>query len=136
MQPCKVGKGSQTVEKGNQFFASALGAQGKGDGGEASDGIQAEDDIVVLCLWSIRSRVEAKGRQGNGWQCVAYLELIDEDGDGIELIVRVRRVSHGEQCGRAGSWLGLSEEGAGRVWRAADGRREESLIACKASACG
>lgn len=72
-----------------------------------------------------------KDGKGNVWQCVAYLELIDEDGDGVELIVRVRRVSHGEQRGRAGSWLGLSEEGAGRVWLAADGRREESLIACK-----
>lgn len=30
---------------------------------------------------------------------VAYLELVDEDGDGVKLVVRVRRVSHGEQCG-------------------------------------
>lgn len=39
--------------------------------------------------------LDGRGRFGS----VAYLELIDEDGDGIELIVRVRRVSHGEQCG-------------------------------------
>lgn len=28
---------------------------------------------------------------------VAYLQLVDEHGDGVELIVRVRRVSHGER---------------------------------------
>lgn len=61
---------------------------------------------------------------------VAYLELIDEDGDGIELIVRIRRVSHGEQCGRESSWLELSK-GCGRFWLAVDWMCEESLIACK-----
>lgn len=29
----------------------------------------------------------------------AYLQLVDEHGDGVELIVRVRRVSHGERGG-------------------------------------
>lgn len=30
----------------------------------------------------------------------AYLQLVDEHGDGVELIVRIRRVSHGERVGR------------------------------------
>lgn len=44
-----VGEGSRTVEERNEFLPSALGAQGKGDGRETSNGVQAEDDIVVLC---------------------------------------------------------------------------------------
>lgn len=50
MQTYKVGKGSQTVEEGDQFLPSALGAQGEGDGRQTSDGVEAEDDIVVLCF--------------------------------------------------------------------------------------
>lgn len=29
--------------------------------------------------------------------CSHYLELVDEHGDGVELIVRTRHVSHGEE---------------------------------------
>lgn len=31
------------------------------------------------------------------WKCPAYFQLVDEHGDGVELIIRVRRVSHGER---------------------------------------
>lgn len=44
-----VGRGSRTVEKGNKLLPSAFGAKGKGDGGETSDGVETEDNIVVLC---------------------------------------------------------------------------------------
>lgn len=49
---------------------------------------------------SITSQMGGGGLDGRG-TCgsVAYLELVDEDGDGVELIVRIRRVSHGEQYG-------------------------------------
>lgn len=30
-------------------------------------------------------------------KCAAYLELVDEHGDGVELIVRIGRVSHDER---------------------------------------
>lgn len=44
------GEGQQTVEEGDELLPSALGAQGQGDGRKTSDGIETEDDIVVLCL--------------------------------------------------------------------------------------
>lgn len=37
-----------TVKKGNQLLASALGAQGEGNGRKPVDGIEAEEDVVVL----------------------------------------------------------------------------------------
>lgn len=42
------GGGSRTVEEGNELLPSAFGAKGEGDGGETSDGVETEDDIVVL----------------------------------------------------------------------------------------
>lgn len=30
-------------------------------------------------------------------RAAAYLELVDEHGDGVELIIRIRRVSHDER---------------------------------------
>lgn len=39
----------------------------------------------------------ADGQHGGGVKCAAYLELVDEHGDGVELIVRIRRVSHDER---------------------------------------
>lgn len=39
---------SPTIEKGNQFFARALSAQGEGNRRQAVDGIEAEQDIIVL----------------------------------------------------------------------------------------
>lgn len=51
MNAC-VGKRAQTIEEGDQFLPSALGAQGEGNGGEASDCIETEDNIVVLRLGS------------------------------------------------------------------------------------
>lgn len=53
MSAC-VGKRAQTIEEGDQFLPSALGAQGEGDGGEASDCIEAKDNIVVLRLGSAK----------------------------------------------------------------------------------
>lgn len=37
-----------TIEEGDELIAGALGAQGKGDGREAVDGIEAKQDIIVL----------------------------------------------------------------------------------------
>lgn len=101
-----MGKGSQTVEEGNQLLPSALGAQGQGDGRQTSDGVEAEDDIVVLCI-RLMMRVSGGWNDGEQVGDVAYLELVDEDGDGVELVVRIRRVSHGERCGLCEA-LGLS----------------------------
>lgn len=39
---------SRTVEKGNQFFARALSAQGEGNRRQTVDGIETEQDIIVL----------------------------------------------------------------------------------------
>lgn len=47
------GKGSRTVEKGNELLPSAFGAQGEGDSRETSDSIEAENDIVVLRQLSV-----------------------------------------------------------------------------------
>lgn len=47
------GEGSRTVEEGNQLLPSAFGAKGEGDGGETSDGVETENDIVVLCGRSV-----------------------------------------------------------------------------------
>lgn len=45
--------GSRTVEEGDELLSSAFGTQGQSDGGETSDGIEAEDDIVVLYSRSV-----------------------------------------------------------------------------------
>lgn len=37
-----------TVEEGNELLASTFCAQGKSDGREPVDGVEAEKDIVVL----------------------------------------------------------------------------------------
>lgn len=41
-------KGEGTVKEGNELISGSLRAQGKSDGGEAADGVQSEQDIVVL----------------------------------------------------------------------------------------
>lgn len=51
------GEGSRTVEEGDELLPSALGAKGEGDGRETSDGIETEDDIVVLCKRSVSGPV-------------------------------------------------------------------------------
>lgn len=40
--------GRLTIKEGDQLVPSALGAQGKGDGRQSVDGIEAEQDVVVL----------------------------------------------------------------------------------------
>lgn len=52
-----IQEGSQTVEEGDELLSSALGAQGQGDGRETSNGIEAENDIVVLCATSVMYQV-------------------------------------------------------------------------------
>lgn len=37
------------------------------------------------------------GQHVGGVRAAAYLELVDEHGDGVELIIRIRRVSHDER---------------------------------------
>ena len=37
-----------TIEEGNELLAGALGAKGKGDRGEAVDGIETKQDIIML----------------------------------------------------------------------------------------
>jgi hypothetical protein len=37
-----------TIEERNQFFARALGTEGKGDRGQSMYGVQAEQDVVML----------------------------------------------------------------------------------------
>jgi hypothetical protein len=41
-------RGRLTIKEGDQLLASALGAQGQGNGREAVDGIEPEQDVVVL----------------------------------------------------------------------------------------
>lgn len=42
----------RTVEKRYKLVPSPVGAQGEGNGGEATNGIQSEEHIIVLCLAS------------------------------------------------------------------------------------
>ena len=44
----------RTIKERYQLVASALRAQSKGDGRESTDGVQAEEDIVMLCCVSSR----------------------------------------------------------------------------------
>lgn len=62
----------------------------------------------------------------------AYLQLVDEHGDGVELIVRVRRVSHGERDGD-GSCGGILDSSIKVLerWLDVSARKVESLIACE-----
>lgn len=62
----------------------------------------------------------------------AYLELVDEHSDGVELIVRVRRVSHGERDGgmRSAMQFWTTELGLER-WSSVSAARMESSIACE-----
>jgi hypothetical protein len=59
----RVGTG-HTVEEGNEFVAGALWSEGESDGVEALDGVEPEGDVVVT-------------------------ELVDEDGDRVELYFRI-----------------------------------------------
>lgn len=43
-----MGKTILTVEERDELVSSALGAKGKSNGREAVDGVEAEQDIVVL----------------------------------------------------------------------------------------
>lgn len=62
---------------------------------------------------------------------ISYLQLVDEHGDGVELIVRIRRVSHGERVGRRGTLVEGSKQQCQGSGMMAEGEREESLIACR-----
>lgn len=41
-------EGGLTIQKGDELFAGALGAESKGDGRKAVDSIEAEEDIIML----------------------------------------------------------------------------------------
>ena len=41
-----------TIEKGNKLLAGALGAESKGNSREPVDGVETEEDVVVLGMWS------------------------------------------------------------------------------------
>lgn len=64
------GKRAQTIEEGDQLLPSALGAQGEGDSGEASDCIETEDDIVVLGISSAGSWEGRRAACVRGGVCV------------------------------------------------------------------
>ena len=55
-----------TIEEGDELLASALGAQGEGDGGETVDGIETEQNIVVLPR--SREQGSANYRGSNWWR--------------------------------------------------------------------
>lgn len=46
------------------------------------------------------------GQHAGGVRAAAYLELVDEHGDGVELIIRIRRVSHDERFRQWQCWPG------------------------------
>lgn len=56
-----MGCATLTVEEGDQLLARALGAQGEGDSRKAVDGIEAQEDIVVLYLICQHRRCAAGG---------------------------------------------------------------------------
>lgn len=43
-----IGEGGRTVKEGYELISGALGAQGESDGRQAADGVQSEQDIIVL----------------------------------------------------------------------------------------
>ena len=47
----------RTVQEGNQLITGALRTQCEGDGGESTNGVQAEKDIVMLFLLSADRRI-------------------------------------------------------------------------------
>lgn len=93
-------KTRRTIEEGYELLPCTLGAECEGDGRETVDGVETEQDIVVLPRQSVsewRAEVVAgKKRQGR-----ANLELVYEHGNRIELIV-VWRVRHGGLAARRG----------------------------------
>lgn len=52
-----------TIEKRDEFLASALGAQGKGDGRKAMDGIEAEENVIVLPAKGVSDEHVKRGRR-------------------------------------------------------------------------
>ena len=88
------------LQKGHELVARALRAERKGNGADAVDGVEPQRDVVGL-------------------------ELVDEDGDGVERLVGL----HGGQ--RAALGTGERERGRGvrREQAAAAGRaaREEGM---------
>lgn len=119
------GAGSRTIEEGDKLLSSAFSTQGQSNGGEASNGIEAEDDIVVLrgrsvlCPELFQVAMEAVG------EVTAYLQLVDEHGDGVKLIVRIRRVSHGERVGRkkVSAWRSNNSIKVLQRWRNVSARK-------------
>lgn len=62
------------------------------------DCIEPEEDIVVLQgerADESGASLQEKARRSERWKG-SHLELIDEDGDGIQLVVGRRRVGHGD----------------------------------------
>lgn len=53
-----------------------------------------------------------------------YLQLVDEDGDGVELVVGVGRICHDELNGR-GAYLFNAQASTGMGWELAGGDRVE-----------
>lgn len=89
------GAGSRrTIEKGNQLHAGALGAQGEGNGREAVDGVEAELDIVVLQEGARQSRAAGRCCRHRQPGPGPYLQFVNEHGDGVELVARIRRLNH------------------------------------------
>lgn len=78
-----------TVEKGDKLLPCTLGAESKSNGAEAVDGVQAEENIVVLRRSEHIARSEITRASSP-----PYLELVDEDGNGIKPIARVGLFGH------------------------------------------
>lgn len=79
------------------------------------DGIEAEEDVVMLDLESTEGS-RGRGVEKNRSEWRSYLELIDEDGDGVKLVVWVRRVSHGGL-----RWRRRVAQAGGRMLRRREG---------------
>lgn len=45
--------GFLTIEERNELVSGALSTKGEGNGGESVNGVQAQEDIVVLQAWSV-----------------------------------------------------------------------------------
>jgi hypothetical protein len=112
-----------TVEEGNQLISCPLSAEGKSNCREPVNRVESEQDIVVLAkkesevsitplkkdkkdIDRSRSRGKVSGQR--------YLELIDEHGDGVELVC-VWRFSHGVSRGRDEQKTSGGGKGEGRV---------------------
>ena len=119
-----------TIKEGDELLAGALRAQGQRDSRQPVNRVQTEQDVIVLRRGvGLGSATEDRG--GN-WQRVrgrgvagsppprqagdcTHLQFVYEHGDGVELIVRIRRFSHGE--------LGWSVDGG----RMGVGRRKNAV---------